>query len=56
MYSLAYAELRLTLARMIWNFDMELAEDSRDWIDQKSLVVWAKRGLHVRLIPVHHEH
>ncbi|PKY04603.1 cytochrome P450 [Aspergillus campestris IBT 28561] len=54
--NLAYAEMRLILARMIWNFDMELADDSRDWIDQKSFVVWAKGSLHVKLTPVQHGH
>lgn len=33
--SLAYTEMRLIFARMLWNFDMELMEDSREWSDQK---------------------
>lgn len=49
--SLAYAEMRLILARMIWNFDMELAPESQGWIDQLSFVVWEKPGLKVRLTP-----
>lgn len=49
--SLAYAEMRLILARMIWNFDMELVPESRNWIDQLSFVVWEKPGLHVKLTP-----
>lgn len=49
--SLAYAEMRLILARMIWNFDMELAPESHNWIDQLSFVVWDKPGLQVKLTP-----
>lgn len=37
--SLAYAEMRLIPARMIWNFDMELVPESQDWVDQLSFVV-----------------
>ena len=33
--SLAYFEIRMIFARMLWNFDFELMEDSRDWTDQK---------------------
>lgn len=33
--SLAYFEIRLIFARMLWNFDFELMEESRDWTDQK---------------------
>lgn len=49
--SLAYAKMRLILARMIWNFDMELAPESRNWIDQLSFVVWDKPSLQVKLTP-----
>ena len=33
--SLAYAEMRLILARVLWNFDLELQPDCRDWSSQK---------------------
>ena len=49
--SLAYAEMRLILARMIWNFDMELAPESQGWTDQLSFVVWDKPPLKVKLTP-----
>ncbi|KAJ5566018.1 Cytochrome P450 [Penicillium sp. DV-2018c] len=49
--NLAYAEMRLILARMIWNFDMELCADSREWIKQLSFVVWDKGSLNVKLTP-----
>lgn len=33
--SLAYAEMRLILARVLWNFDMELDPSSLEWDNQK---------------------
>ncbi|KAF9890508.1 hypothetical protein FE257_005913 [Aspergillus nanangensis] len=53
--NLAYAEMRLILARMIWNFDMEIAPDSRQWIEQPSFVVWDKGALNVKLTPAVHK-
>lgn len=53
LHSLAYAEMRLILARMIWNFDMELSPDCKQWISQPSYVVWEKGNLNVKLTPVH---
>lgn len=47
-------ELRLVLAHMIFNFDMELQSDSRHWAEgQKNLfIVWDKRPFNVQLRPV----
>jgi len=50
--SLAYAEARVILARLIWNFDFELDERSKNWSQQKMLIFWEKPPLFVRLIPV----
>lgn len=51
--SLAYAEMRMILARMIWNFDMVLQEDSQTWAeDERMYGVWSKGSLNVRLLPV----
>ncbi|KAJ5428211.1 Cytochrome P450 [Penicillium cf. griseofulvum] len=52
--NLAYAEMRLILARIIWNFDMELTPDSKQWIKQPSFVVWEKGSLNVKLTPAPH--
>ncbi|OQD88628.1 hypothetical protein PENSOL_c069G04160 [Penicillium solitum] len=52
--NLAYAEMRLILARMIWNFDMEISPDSKQWIKQSSFVVWEKGSLNVKLTPAPH--
>ncbi|KAJ6002943.1 hypothetical protein N7451_005490 [Penicillium sp. IBT 35674x] len=50
-FSLAYVEMRLILARMIINFEMELAEPGFDWINQKVYKLWEKPPLMLKLIP-----
>lgn len=51
-HSLAYAEMRTILARVIYNFDMKLAEDSQDWMEkQKIFLLWEKGPLNVYLTP-----
>jgi len=51
--NLAYAEMRLVLARLVWNFDMELAEASRDWMKNlRVFLVYEKRPLMIHLKPV----
>ncbi|MCJ1430519.1 hypothetical protein MMC29_008437 [Sticta canariensis] len=51
--NLAYVEMRMILARMIWNFDMELQEDSLAWDKKtKNFIIWDKVSMHVRLSPV----
>ncbi|KAL0933427.1 cytochrome p450 [Colletotrichum truncatum] len=51
--NLAYVEMRLILARLVWNFDLELAEESRGWVErQKVFILWDKGPLKVRLTPV----
>lgn len=48
--NLAYAEMRLILARIAFRFDIELCEDSRDWMDnQKNFVLWDKPDMFVKL-------
>jgi hypothetical protein len=45
--------MRLILAKIIFNFDMRLAEDSRDWLrTQKAYALWDKPPLNVYLKPV----
>ncbi|KAH7065480.1 cytochrome P450 [Macrophomina phaseolina] len=51
--NLAYAEMRIILARVIYNFDMKLAEGSEHWIDnQKVYFLWEKGPLYVHLTQV----
>jgi cytochrome P450 len=51
--NLAYAELRLILSRMIWNFDLSFPREMQgyDWANQKTYVLVEKQPLKVRLSP-----
>ncbi|KAL7935795.1 cytochrome P450 [Trichoderma chlorosporum] len=50
--NLSLAEMRLVLARLIWNYDIELAEGSAGWDDRcKLYVVFDKGPLYIRLRP-----
>ncbi|KAK1958659.1 cytochrome P450 [Colletotrichum sublineola] len=49
--NLAMSEMRVILAKVIWNFDMEIADDSRNWADQELYGLWKKGPLNVRLTP-----
>lgn len=50
--NLAYAEMRLILARIIWNFDMELADRDEKWIDHNEVyTIWEKKPLKVYMTP-----
>lgn len=52
-HSLAYAEMRLILAKIIWHFDLELVRPEEDWIGtQKLFGHWEKPSLDVKLTPV----
>ncbi|KAI0120633.1 isotrichodermin C-15 hydroxylase [Xylariales sp. AK1849] len=51
--NLAYSEMRLILARIIYDFDMELLDDSQHWIEkQKAYPLWDRKPLNVYLTPV----
>lgn len=51
--SLAYAEMNLILARVVWNFDFELDPRSADWIEKnETYLLWEKPDLFVRLINI----
>ncbi|KAK3215581.1 hypothetical protein GRF29_8g424887 [Pseudopithomyces chartarum] len=48
--SLAYAEMRLALARMIFKLDMEITDESRNWIEQLGgYNFWYKPPLYVQV-------
>jgi hypothetical protein len=47
--SLAYHEIRLVLASVLWTFDLSLCDQSEDWLDQKVFLIWAKGPLFVEL-------
>jgi hypothetical protein len=44
--------MRLVLARVIWNYDLELMPESRTWNDQKVFTLWQKGEINVKLSPV----
>ena len=47
--NLAYHEMRLIMARLLWNFDMTLCEISRNWSKQRTFALWEKPPLMVKL-------
>ncbi|KAF6824932.1 l-ascorbate oxidase [Colletotrichum musicola] len=47
--SMAYAELRIVLAKLFWNFDLELVGNSNDWVEQQKVyLIWQKVPLMVK--------
>lgn len=55
-FSLAYVEMRIILARMVFNFDMELDQPEKDWMDQRIFFLWDKPELMIKLKPRAHFH
>jgi len=54
--NLAYMEMRLILARLVWGFDLELFEESQGWAErQKVFILWDKGPLWVKLRDVERE-
>lgn len=51
--SLAWIEMRVILAYLLYNFDLiEVESSSRDWIErQKIFFLWEKTPLNVRIRP-----
>jgi cytochrome P450 len=47
--NLAYNEMRLILARVLWNFDLELCPESENWTEQKIFFLWEKLPLFLKL-------
>lgn len=51
--NLAYAEMRLVVARLLWNFDMEAVPGQDDWISNQRVFIVAEKGdYQVKLKPV----
>jgi hypothetical protein len=45
--------MRLILARLVYDFDMSLADDSENWLEkQRSYLLWDRAELNVYLKPV----
>ena len=50
--SLAYAEMRLILAKILYRFDVELAPEARGWLDEQKIYgLWDKPSLPFYLRP-----
>ncbi|XXG95002.1 hypothetical protein Hte_001262 [Hypoxylon texense] len=51
--NLAYAEMRLIMAKIIYNFDMKIDNGSRGWMEtQQAFNLWHKPGLDIYMKPV----
>ncbi|KAK8006882.1 dimethyladenosine transferase [Apiospora arundinis] len=50
--NLAYSEMRLIMARIVWNFDFVLAPGMEDWYDRcKTYSIWEKPALGISFVP-----
>lgn len=43
--------MRLILALIIFNFDITLEDEARDWMNQRNFLMWEKTPLKVQLSP-----
>ena len=49
--NLARLEMRLILAKLVWNFDMQLCEEDDSWVtSQKAYGLWDKDPLLVKIV------
>jgi hypothetical protein len=46
---MAYHEMRLLLAKVMFNFDLELCPESEGWMKQEVYTLWQKKPLMVKL-------
>ncbi|CAG8984173.1 hypothetical protein HYALB_00008175 [Hymenoscyphus albidus] len=50
--NLAYMEVRITLAKLVWHFDWELIRKDLDWEKEcRVQIVWQKPEFRVRMVP-----
>ena len=45
--------MRLILASVFLHFDLELCDETGDWLDQENYILWDKKPLIVKLKPAH---
>jgi cytochrome P450 len=50
--NLAYHEMRIIFATVLWHFDLKLCQESESWSNQKVWSVWSKGPLWVKAKPV----
>jgi hypothetical protein len=46
---MAYHEIRLIIAKVLYNFDLELGPGNENWLDQSVYTVWEKKSLMVKV-------
>lgn len=49
---MAYHEMRLIMAKVLYAFDLELMPESKDWAAQQTFILWQKTPLKCKLRPV----
>ncbi|EME43710.1 hypothetical protein DOTSEDRAFT_62319 [Dothistroma septosporum NZE10] len=54
--NLAFVEMRLLIARLVWQFDMELDPVSANWNQQKTYLLWQKPPMIVKLTSRNSKH
>ncbi|QDS68969.1 hypothetical protein FKW77_008901 [Venturia effusa] len=47
--SLAMAEMKLVLAKILFNFEFELVDEKEDWLEQDTYTFWSKKPLLVKI-------
>lgn len=52
--SLAWAEMRLTLAKLVWHFDWENESPANRWEKQDMFIMWEMEPTMVRMLPATH--
>lgn len=53
--NMAWHEMRLLAAKLLFSFDVEVCEESKDWSNQKVYALWEKKPLFCRLRTVARE-
>jgi len=43
------AQARVFLAKVVWNFDLDMLENQEDWLDQEAYLVFEPKPLLVKL-------
>jgi hypothetical protein len=49
MSSLAYHEMRLIMAKVLYAFDFEPGRKSEGWLEQDTFILWQKKPLMCKL-------
>ena len=56
LVSVALAIMRLTISKLVWNFDIEETSPSRTWMSgQRIHILWKPKPLFLRLTPANNK-